>query len=297
MDASTFWMHQANASKLFFAFHASYSMARWQVSFCHIGGVEAMARAAALKQRLAAGEAVYGLIHGLASATVAELAALAGYDVIIVDDEHGAGDSHLHLQLFQAIAAGGAACMVRLPGADPLHVGRALDLGADGLLVPGVHGAADAVALVRACRYPPAGARGHGIGIARASGYGLFAGQYGSQANDAVFISVLVESRRAVADIAGIVAVDGVDAVVVGLQDLAADLGWPGEVGHPEVQAALPATESAALHAGKVVGTIVHPGATVTQLLARGHRFITLGADTRLMYAAMQEQLAACRVP
>lgn len=252
------------------------------------------ANGAALKQRLHAGEAIYGLIHGLASATVAELAGLAGYDVVIVDDEHGASDAHAHLALFQAIAAGGAASLVRLASQDPVIIGRTLDLGADGVLIPGVHSAEAARAMVRACRYPPEGMRGNGLGIARASGYGMFAERYGGDANNGLFISVMIESVRGVEQAAEIAAVDGIDAVVVGVHDLAMDMGLPGEVAHTDVQQALARTEQAVLGAGKVLGTVVHPGATVAQLYGRGHRFITLGADTRLLYRAMQDQLEIC---
>src|SRR5690606_20148397 len=132
------WIEQKNPSFFFCTLTPTVTVES-EARFA--GSMEAgqMGRAAALKQRLAAGKPIYGLIHGLASVAVAELAALAGYDVVIVDDEHGAGDSQLHLGLFHAIAAGGASSMVRLPCADAVRVGRALDLGVDGLLVPGIH--------------------------------------------------------------------------------------------------------------------------------------------------------------
>lgn len=234
---------------------------------------------------------MFALIHALASPAVAELAALAGYHAIVIDDEHGAGDRPTHLAIAQAVAAGGAACLVRLASHDPIAIGQALDIGVDGLLIPGVDDAAQAQALVRACRYPPRGQRGSGVGVARASGYGLFAKEYAQHADEGVFLCAIVESACGIEQVRAIAEVDGIDAIVVGVHDLAGDLGCAGDVEHAKVREALAHAEAAVLAAGKTIGTVVHPGATAAQLLARGHRFITLGADTRLLGMAMRKQL------
>lgn len=253
-----------------------------------------MPQGAALKQRLREGRPAYALIHGLASPAAAELAALAGYDVVVIDDEHGAGGRHAHLALLQAVAAGGAASVLRLASHDAVAIGQALDLGVDGLMIPGVHTPEQALACARATRYPPAGTRGHGLGVARASGYGLHAKPYGATADASVFLSLMIESAQGVEHAQAIAATEGVDAIVVGLHDLAVSLGLAGDVTHRRVQQALAEVEAAVLRAGKVVGTIVHPGGDARTLVARGHRFITLGADTRLLGAAMRQQLEGC---
>ncbi len=253
-----------------------------------------MQKASHIRERLRRGEPIYGLLHGLASPAAAELAALAGYDVVILDDEHAPIGRDALFGLVQAIAAGGAASVLRIASQDPIAIGQALDLGIDGLIFSGVHDATDATRLVAATRYPPAGIRGHGLGVARASGYGLFVERYRAMAKDGPFVAAIVESARGVAHAAAIAAVDGIDAIVVGIHDLAGDLGAQGNVLDPSVQAALASVERDVLAAGKVVGTIIHSGADVAALLARGHRFITLGADTRLLGAAMRAQLDAC---
>lgn len=255
-----------------------------------------MQKAIALKQRLRRQEPVYGILHGLASPAAAEMAALAGYDVVIIDDEHGPSGRDGLLALAQAIAAGGAASLLRMASHAPLAIGQALDLGIDGLIFSGVESVEQAVALVAATRYPPLGIRGNGVGIARASGYGLFADRYRAQAAEGPFVCAIVESRRGVEAARAIAAVDGIDAIVVGIHDLSGDLGVPGNVVHPSVQEALSRVEQDVVAVGKAVGTITHPGADVAALLARGHRFITLGADTRLLGAAMRAQLEACTV-
>ncbi|MGE4337032.1 MAG: HpcH/HpaI aldolase/citrate lyase family protein [Pigmentiphaga sp.] len=247
-----------------------------------------------LRRRLTQRQPVYCLLHGLCSPAAAELAALAGYDAVIIDDEHGPSDRSLNLNIAQAVAAGGAACLMRLASHDPLKIGQALDLGVDGLLIPGIHSAEDAAAVVRASRYPPAGSRGYGLSMARAGGYGLYPKRYSEAMEQGVLLAAMIESRRGVEHAAAIAGTPGVDVVILGLQDLTADMGVPGEFEHPEVQKAIAAIESAVLAAGKALGAAVYPGVNISQLLQRGHRFITLGIDTRLLGAAMRQQLNDC---
>ena len=253
-----------------------------------------MSKGAAIKRRIRDGEPIYSLLHGLASTTAAELAALAGYDAVIIDDEHGPGGRSTHLAIAQAVAAGGAACMMRLASQDPVAISQALDLGMDGLIVPGVESGAQAAEVVKACCFPPHGSRGYGLGMARAAGYGLFVKDYDASVRDGIFLAVIIESGAGVEQARAIASTPGVDVVIVGLQDLSADLGVPGDTGHPSVRNALASVEAEVLACGKAIGTVVHPGATLAQLLDRGHRFITLGADTRLLGEAMRRQLDAC---
>lgn len=237
---------------------------------------------------------IYGLLHGLASPVAAELAGLAGYDVVIIDGEHGAGGRAMHLAVAQAAAAGGAGCFVRVSSQDARCIGEALDLGADGVLVPGIHTAEQAAAVVRATRYPPEGTRGYGLSIARASGYGLQTARYREQVKDGVFLAAIIESRQGVEEAPAIAATPGIDAIVLGMQDLSHDLGVNGDPSHPALQAALTRVEAACRDAGKAMGSALSPGNGVKEALARGHLFITMGIDTRLLGQAMTQQLADC---
>lgn len=248
-----------------------------------------------LKRAMHEGRPVYGLLHGLASPQVAEMAALAGYDVVVVDAEHGPGDSLAHQAILQAIAAGGATSMLRVAANDPIRIGQALDAGARMLLVPGVATPDEARAVAAAALYPPRGRRGNGTLVARAASYGLAARDFDRRANDDAFVAVMIESREGARNAAAIAAVDGIDAVVVGVFDLSADLGKTACFDDPEFVAVLRRLENDVAATGKLLGTVLYPGTTLPDLVARGHRLITLGADTLLLGRAMSEQLASAR--
>ncbi|MGE0801729.1 MAG: HpcH/HpaI aldolase/citrate lyase family protein [Lautropia sp.] len=248
-----------------------------------------------LKARMAAGEAVYGLIHGLAAPTVAEMAALAGYDFVVIDGEHAPADRLTLQTLAMAIRSGGSASILRLATDDPALIGQALDLGVDGIMVPGVHDAEQAARIAAAALYPPRGRRGNGALVARAAGYGLATGPYLARANDDLLLAVMLESRAGAEAAGRIAAVDGIDAIVVGAFDLSGDLGIPGAFEHPLFRAAMAGIERDVAAAGKALGSVVYPGTSVADLLDRGHRMITLGADTLLLARAIEAQLATRR--
>jgi 4-hydroxy-2-oxoheptanedioate aldolase len=229
----------------------------------------------------------------LASATVAEQAALAGYDFVVIDGEHSPADRLTQQVLAQAIRAGGSSSILRLASDDPTLIGQALDLGVDGVMIPGVSSAAQAEAIAQAALYPPRGRRGNGALVSRAAGYGLFVQPYLKRANDELLLAVMLESRAGAAAAAAIASVTGIDLVVVGVFDLSGDMGIPGEFEHPRFRQTMSDLERDVAAAGKALGTVVYPGTTITDLLARGHRMITLGADTLLLGRAMTEQLAS----
>ena len=122
---------------------------------------------------------------------------------------------------------------MRVPWNDPVHIKRALDLGCDGIIVPQVKTVDEARLAVAAAKYPPAGIRS--VGIARAQQYGMTLQDYVQSANDRVSILLQIEHTDAVAHIDEILAVPGVDAIVVGPYDLSASMGRPGQFAHPEV--------------------------------------------------------------
>ena len=245
----------------------------------------------ALKQSLRDGKLLTCLLHGLASPQVAEMAALAGYDLAIIDAEHGPGNGLAYQAMLQAIAAGGGTSMIRIGGRDAATIGAALDLGPDAVMVPGIDTAEQARAVVDAARYPPAGRRGNGTLLARASGYGLCAREQFASGNPELVLAVMIESQLGARNAAEIAAVEGIDAIVVGVFDLTGDQGIAGQFEHPTFQAIMAGIERDVRAQGKALGTVVYPGTNLIQLVARGHRLITLGADTLLLGRAMREQL------
>ena len=244
-----------------------------------------------VKARLRAGEAVYGLFHGFASPLVAELLGLVGYDFVLIDGEHGPGDVMTHLSQIQAVQATPAMAMLRVASNDPVQFKRALDIGVEGVMVPSVSSAAEAAAAVASCRYPNAGKRGFAAPILRAANFGLATADYVAKAADELLIAVQIETLAGAANAADIAAVEGVDVVFIGPNDLSGDLGALGQFDHPDFVKAVAAIEAGVKSAGKVLGCLPYPGSDPAELHRRGHRFICSGADVALLRDAALAQI------
>jgi len=248
-----------------------------------------------LHERLSRQAAILGVMQLYPSLVFAELAALCGYDFIVLDCEHGLLDDLDIYRTAQAVASTGMAVFVRPRGHDGQTLGRLMDMGVDGFLVPSVATAEQAAKLVRALDYPPHGDRGFAASSQRASGFGLALEAHKAAPRQRAFLAVLIESRVAVSNVDAILAVDGVDAAVIGPSDLSADLGALGDFGAPAFQAAYERLERAAEKNSKLTGAAPHAGQQLEALMARGHRLFLIGSDAGLMREAMIAQLATAR--
>jgi len=244
-----------------------------------------------LKKTIAAGEPAHGVWLQLGEPSIAEIASLAGYDFLILDNEHGPASIENTVHSMRAAQAGPATVMVRVPGQDPDYLKRVLDAGAEAIMVPMVETAEQARAVVAACKYPPTGRRGYSAPTVRASGYGADP-DYAAKANDALFICVQIETDTAVAQAGAIAAVDGVDLVFIGVADLSGSIGLLGQPGRPEVDAQIRKAEAAVKAAGKPLGTIPRPGHTMVDLAAEGYRFLAGVADSGALRAAFTADVA-----
>ncbi len=249
------------------------------------------------RDALAAAEApLVGLWNASGSAVAAEIMAGSGADLLLVDGEHGPISISEMLPILQAAAAYPVTTIVRVPWNDPVVIKQVLDLGAVNVLVPMVSTAADAVAAVRAARYPGGegerdGARGIGSALARSSRWGRIAG-YVQGADAHVSVTVQIETAEAVANAAEIAAVDGVDAVFVGPADLAGSMGFPGRPSEPAVVAAVDATIDAVRAVGKPVGVNTFAEADADRCIARGASFVFVAADVTLMARGSEAAVA-----
>lgn len=244
-----------------------------------------------LKARLRAGESLYGAWVGSGSPANAEILGHVGFDLLVLDQEHGAGELAHAVAALQAVAASGTPCIVRAPWNDPVWLKRALDAGADSVMIPSVESAAAAAAAVRACRYPPQGTRGYAASVVRASTFGLEPG-YTQKANDNLLIVVQIESAAAVEQAAEICAVEGVDVVFIGVNDLAGSIGRLEQLDHPEVRDLVRRAEEVILASGKPMGTVPSAGASWRELFARGYRLVVGPHDVAMLREAA---LAAVR--
>ena len=217
-----------------------------------------MTAASTFRDRLVAGETLYGAWSTVPSPLSVRLLAAAGVDYVVVDLQHGGATEHDLPGLTSAIRLAGATPIGRVRHAHPADIGRALDLGCEGVIVPNVDSAA--------------------------------------QAGEAEpFCILMAESAAAVDDLAATLAHDGVDGIYVGPRDLSYSLGCPLDPDHPVLRQALEQVRSACAAAGKPVGIHASDGATARRFRDEGCSLITIATDALAISRTAAAELAAAR--
>ena len=257
------------------------------------------------KQRLAAGEQQIGLWSVLADGYTAELIAGCGYDWLLIDAEHGPNDLRAVLAQMQGIAAAGSLLgdrqaelsqpVVRLPNGDTSLIKQYLEIGVQNLLIPMVDTVDQAAELVQAVRYPPHGVRGMGSGLGRSSRWGRLT-DYVPAAVDNICLLVQIETRQALQNVEAIAATPGVDGVLFGPADLAADLGYPEQRSHPEVTRSIQEGITLAHRAGTPSGIMITDVPAAKEWLRNGISFAGVGVDSSLLIRAADDLLAHFRI-
>ena len=242
-----------------------------------------MYRSNPLKDVLLGSRTAVGCWLHMASPIAAEIVALAGYDFVIIDHEHGPGHYLDATSLLHAVSATDAATLMRVPANDPVHLKRALDTGVNGVIIPMVENPEDAHRAVAACLYPPAGNRGMAHVLCRASDYGLRATEYAKRIATDLTIVCMIESPKAIANIPEIAKVERVDVLFLGPFDLSCAMGLAGRFDHPDVAAMIARAEDAMRKSGKVMATIAMQSAEPSSLFARGYQLVVAGSDVTLL--------------
>ncbi|MFD0666575.1 aldolase/citrate lyase family protein [Ramlibacter sp. MAHUQ-53] len=252
------------------------------------------------KRALQAGQPQIGVWSTLPSPYVTELAAGAGFDWILLDTEHTPSDVPQMLGQLQAAAAATPApgarpvsAVVRPAWNDLVMIKRYLDIGAQSLLLPFVQNADEARAAVRAIRYAPQGIRGMG-GSVRASNFGRTT-DYVARAHEELCLLVQVETREALGQIEAIAAVDGVDGIFIGPADLSASLGHPGNLRHPEVDAAINDAIRRIRACGKAPGILMVDEARARECLDLGAQFVAVALDMLVLRNGLDAAAARFR--
>ena len=248
-----------------------------------------------LRARVLAGETLFGLFLDLGSPFSAEICARAGYDWLVVDLEHGAGTEAGLVGLLQSVEVGVSTAVVRPQSGERLRIGRALDLGAAGIVIPRLESAAEAREAVSFLRYPPVGVRGVALRT-RGAGLGTVAHGEVHEINERILGIVQIESVGALREADQIAAIDGVDVLFIGPADLTHSLGVPGRFDHEAYLNALKAVVDACAAHGKAAGILVYDLGVVPGLLELGFRFVGIGADGALIASGARAALAAVRV-
>ncbi|HEY7144877.1 MAG TPA: aldolase/citrate lyase family protein [Streptosporangiaceae bacterium] len=236
--------------------------------------------ASSLRDRLQDGGVAYGGWASIPSAISVSALARAGLDYVVIDLQHGGAVERDLPEMTNAIRMAGATPLGRVRFAHPADIGRALDLGCAGVIIPNVESAEQAQAIIGACRYPPAGYRSAG---------GVMA-----SAGDPLCI-VMAESAAAVADVAKTALIPGVDGIYVGPRDLSYSLGCALDPRDPVLRQALEQVWSACAAAGKPAGVHATDGATARLYRDSGCRLITVISDAQAVARGAAAELAGAR--
>ena len=248
-----------------------------------------------LPEMLRSGKRLRGIFNGIPSPAIVEMCAYAGFDFLLIDNEHGSASIETTEHMLRAARASNLPTLVRCLEHD---IARTLDIGAAGLQIPMVSTAAHAQSLVERVKYPlAAGARGisgkRGSAFSsRAAGYGAFGGPAHTQrSNEGIVLVVMIETAEGVHNAAEIAAVPGVDAVFIGPNDLAHNMGCENRWNEPPVQAAIERALKAVAAAGKCPGILALTPEDEDRYAAWGARYfatVSTGIITKALKEAAQ---------
>jgi 2-dehydro-3-deoxyglucarate aldolase/4-hydroxy-2-oxoheptanedioate aldolase len=249
-----------------------------------------------VKRTLASGGVSPGtMVFALDTPAVALLAAEAGAEWAVFDMEHSGWGFDTIRTLVAAAQPTTLTPLVRVPANERHFIGRALDVGASGVLVPMVHSKADAEAAVSSAYYPPDGERGAAFTMAHDRYTDGNVADKMRKANENVLVAAMIESAEAIANADEIASVEGVDVLWVGQFDLTSALGIPGQTDHPEYIAAVEQVMAACAAHGVAPGILAPGPESVEPLIAQGYRFLAYGRDAWIFKQGLREGIEAVR--
>lgn len=246
-----------------------------------------------LRTRIRAGDTLIGVFSDLASPFAAELCGQAGFDWIVLDLEHGAATEADLLALLYAVGSTPMAPIVRPQSSERLRVGRALDLGAAGIMLPQLQSIDEVRTAVGFLRYPPAGQRGVALRTRGARLGTIGHADIARVVNEQIVGLVQIESQGALAAADEIAALDEVDVLFVGPADLTHNLGIPGRFDDAAYLDALRTVVAACRAHGKAAGILIYDAAGLPPLLELGFTFIGLGSEGAFVSTGARAMLAA----
>ena len=241
---------------------------------------------------LRSGKTLRGIFIGMPAPPLVEMAGHAGFDFIVIDNEHGNCTLETTEQMIRAAKAVNIIPVVRTLESSINHV---LDLGASAIKIPGVNTAAMAQRIVDAAKYPPVGRRGAAFST-RAAGFGFFGGDAHVKAsNEGTSVIVMIETVEAIENLAAILAVKGIDGAFVGPNDLSFSMGLPGKVGSPEVRAKVEGAIKRIRASGIAAGVIANNNADAKHYREVGANYLST-VYTALMVPMLKSAVEALSV-
>lgn len=238
------------------------------------------------KSKVLRKEPVLGTFCGIANASAVELTGTCGFDFLCIDAEHSPIDRGTAEQLIRAADVSGVPAIVRVPGLNAEAIASVLDSGAKGVLVPRVGTAEQAIAAVKATRYPPYGERG--VGPGRAAAYGSGISECLSKANDELLLAIQIETAEGLQNIEAIAAVDGIDVIFIGPGDLSVSLNAMGPEHAERLNQAITTIVTTSQKAGKVTGIFRLSTNDINDWRGLGVSFFVVASDTMFLAAGAQ---------
>ena len=247
-----------------------------------------------LKERIQSGEIAYGCWVNMGSLVSTEIVGRSGFDWVLIDLEHGAGNEVTMYQQLQVLENTGATSIVRTGVLSRNSVQHILDAGASGIMFPQFQHAAEAAEAVSLMYYPPKGVRGMAKTV-RATSFGRGMQEYIASQDKHLLCVVQIETIQAVEEIDAIAATPGVDVLFVGPSDLSLAYGIFGQLDHPLYQQAIRNVAAAAKKHGKVAGVLLLDDAEHAMYANLGYRFLACGADGTFVSRGADELLKRLR--
>lgn len=247
-----------------------------------------------IKARLSAGEFVTAAWAELGSPEAAEVLVRHGWRTILIDGEHGVGGLEDWVGIARAVEAAGGEVMLRVPSGDEALLKRVLDRGFRSLVVPMISTVEEARAVAARCLYPPRGIRGYGAPIVRASGWGARPDYAREESHEELLLFVQCETPQAVRALPDIAAIDGIDGIFLGPNDLSAMLGHLERMDHEDTRAAIAEVETAAAKAGTFLATVPGPGRDWARLRDLGYNLVAGVNDATLLAQGAARAVEDC---
>jgi len=229
-----------------------------------------------------------GTLLSISAPQVAEIISDSGFDWVLIDMEHSA-ISLENVQNALQIMGDKLLRIVRVPGNDEIWIKRVLDTGCDGILVPMVNSAAEALKVIQYSKYPLEGKRS--VGLSRAHSFGPGFSHYVENANRDLVVMIQIEHRDAVKNIDEILNVKGIDSVFIGPYDLSASMGLTGQLNHPEVKSAIQLIKDKCRKAGRPYGIFGMTAEGLVPELMDGCTFLLCGVDAAILVHSYRELL------
>ena len=248
--------------------------------------LDALAR---FRAKLAADEPTYGMWITLESASITEIAVGLGLDWVVIDAEHGHLDWKEILEHVRAAVRSNTVALVRIAELNGGLIKRALDIGADGIIIPWIETPEQLAQAVRWAHYPPNGLRG--LGAERATAWGQRLAQHVDRADENVLVIPLIESVEGGRNVPRMLDVDGVDVFYFGPADYSATAGYPGQWQGGDVRAAILAAKDHIRAAGRHCGVVAPTNENLIQRREQGFRMIGLGMDTGMLLRGLRDAL------